>query len=163
MQDNFSLEMNKENKYLIFQLNNTLLGVDIVNVIEIIEYKPITKVPWLTNFMHGLLNLRGKVIPIIDFSLYLEQHSTIVSKKTCVVLLECIIKGQSMVLGVLVDNVLDVIEIAPSRLEKPAILGAKIKIEFVKNMFILDNKIILLLNLDKLFANENFVKIAQQD
>lgn len=140
-----------ENKYLIFQLNQVLYGIDIANVIEIIEYKQPTKVPNLPSFVHGLLNLRGKVLPVIDFNLYLGQSNTAVSKKTCAVIIDYLFNNQPTNVGILVDNVLDVIEVQPEVLEKAPDFGVNIKSEFVKNMFILNNQIIILLNINNIF------------
>jgi len=141
-----------ENKYLIFQLNQVLYGLDIANVVEIIEYKPPTKVPNVPSFVHGLLNLRGKVLPIIDFNLYLGQSNTVVSKKTCAVIVDYFFNNQPTSVGILVDNVLDVIEVQPEILEKTPDFGVNIKSEFIKNMFILNNQIIILLNINNVFS-----------
>ena len=81
-----------DNKYLIFSLDQNLYGVAIGNVSEIIEYQRPTKIPNLPPFIHGLLNLRGKVLPIIDFNLYLGQSSTVISKKTSEVIITYVFK-----------------------------------------------------------------------
>ena len=143
----------EENKYLIFQLDQALYGIGIASVIEIIEYKQPTKVPNLPTFVHGLLNLRGKVLPIIDFNLYLGNKDTVISKKTCAVIINYVSNNQPAIVGVLVDNVLDVIEVEPKMLEKTPDFGVKIKSEFIKNMFILNDQIIILLNVNNVFAN----------
>lgn len=143
----------EENKYLIFQLDQALYGIDITSVIEIIEYKQPTKVPNLPSFVHGLLNLRGKVLPIIDFNLYLGNKDTVISKKTCAVIINYVSNNQPAIVGVLVDNVLDVIEVEPKMLEKTPDFGVKIKSEFIKNMFILNDQIIILLNVNNVFVN----------
>ena len=121
----------EENKYLIFQLDQALYGIGIASVIEIIEYKQPTKVPNLPTFVHGLLNLRGKVLPIIDFNLYLGNKDTVISKKTCAVIINYVSNNQPAIVGVLVDNVLDVIEVEPKMLEKTPDFGVKIKSGFL--------------------------------
>ena len=147
-----NLTKNKqENKYLIFQLNELLYGLDIMNVIEIIEYKLPTKVPNLPLFVHGLLNLRGKVLPVIDFNLYLGKTATVISRKTCIVIINYLLKGQINNIGILVDNVLDVLEVQAEILESTPDFGTNIKPEFVKNMFIFNNQIIILLKIDNIF------------
>ena len=149
-----SSSTNKEdNKYLIFQLDRALYGINIASVIEIIEYKQPTKVPNLPTFVHGLLNLRGKVLPIIDFNLYLGNKDTVISKKTCAVIINYVSNNQPAIVGVLVDNVLDVIDVEPKMLEKTPDFGVKIKSEFIKNMFILNDQIIILLNVNNVFVN----------
>lgn len=142
----------QENKYLIFQLNDLLYGLAIEYVIEIIEYKLPTKVPNLPLFVHGLLNLRGKILPIIDFNLYLGKNNTVISKKTCIVIVNYILKGQFNSIGILVDNVLDVLEVQKENLETTPDFGVNIKSEFVKNMFIWNNQIIILLKIDNIFT-----------
>ena len=143
----------EENKYLIFQLHQALYGIDIANVVEIIEYKQPTKVPNLPPFVHGLLNLRGKVLPIIDFNLYLGYKDTLISKKTCAIIVDYIINNQPSVVGILVDNVLDVIEVESKMLDKTPDFGVKIKSEFIKNMFILNDQVVVLLNINNIFVN----------
>lgn len=143
----------EENKYLIFQLDQALYGIGIASIIEIIEYKQPTKVPNLPPFVHGLLNLRGKVLPIIDFNLYLGNKDTVISKKTCEIIVNYVSNNQPAIVGVLVDNVLDVIEVEPKMLEKTPDFGVKIKSEFIKNMFILNDQIIILLNVNNVFVN----------
>lgn len=141
-----------ENKYLIFQLNQVLYGIEIANVVEIIEYKVPTKVPNLPAFVHGLLNLRGKVLPIIDFNVYLGQSNITVSKKTCAIIIDYLFKNQPTSVGILVDNVLDVLEVQPEILEKAPDFGVNIKAEFIKSMCILNNQIIILLNINNIFS-----------
>lgn len=145
------MEISSENKYLIFELNKVLYGIDIANVVEIIEYKSPTKVPNLPPFVQGLLNLRGKVLPIIDFNTYLGQTYTIVSKKTCAIIIDYVFENQSNSVGILVDHVLDVLEVQPEILEKIPDFGVNIKAEFVKSMFVLNNQIIILLNINNIF------------
>ena len=145
---------NHENKYLIFESNKILYGIDIANVLEIIEYKMPTKVPNVPPFVHGLLNLRGKVLPIIDFNLYLGDTGITISKKTCAIIIDYLFHNQLTEIGILVDNVLDVIAIESKILEKPIDFGVNIKPEFVKNMVILNNQIIILLNINNIFINQ---------
>lgn len=148
---NHQTKNKQENKYLIFQLHDLLYGIDIENVTEIIEYTLPTKVPNLPLFVHGLLNLRGKILPVIDFNLYLDKNQTVISKKTCIVIVNYLLKEQINSIGILVDNVLDVLEVQADILETPPDFGSNIKPEFVKNMFIWNNKIIVLLKIDSIF------------
>jgi purine-binding chemotaxis protein CheW len=144
--------LQQKDQYLIFQLNRVLYGLDITNVIEIIEYKEPTHVPNLPNFVHGLLNLRGKVLPIVDFNLYLGHNNTLVSKKTCAVIIEYLFDDQVNQVGILVDSVLDVIELQPDNMEKSLDFGVNIKAEFVKNMVVLNEQIIILLDIQNVFT-----------
>ena len=154
-------DQNKEddNKYLIFSLDQNLYGVSIGNVSEIIEYQRPTKIPNLPPYIHGLLNLRGKVLPIIDFNLYLGQTvTTVISKKTSAVIINYVFKNQVINLGILVDDVLDVVEIPPESLEHVPDLNVKIKSEFIKNMFVLNDKIVILFDVTQVFS-ENALNI----
>ena len=147
-----------DNKYLIFSLDQNLYGVAIGNVSEIIEYQRPTKIPNLPPFIHGLLNLRGKVLPIIDFNLYLGQSSTVISKKTSEVIITYVFKNQLISLGILVDDVIDVVEIPPESLEHVPDLNVKIKSEFIKNMFVLNERIVILFDVNQVFS-ENALDI----
>jgi purine-binding chemotaxis protein CheW len=148
------------NKYLIFALDQNLYGVAIGNVSEIIEYQRPTKIPNLPSYIHGLLNLRGKVLPIIDFNLYLGQTTTLITKKTSAVIINYVFKNQVINLGVLVDDVLDVVEIPPESLEHVPDLNVKIKSEFIKNMFVLNEKIVILFDVNQVFSENALNVIA---
>ncbi len=151
--DNDNKDTNKDdNKYLIFSLDQNLYGLAIENVSEIIEYQHPTKIPNLPPYIHGLLNLRGKVVPLIDFNLYLGQTNTKVLKKTCAVIINCLFNNKLISLGILVDDVLDVIEVLPSSLEATPDFNIKIRSEFVKNMFVLNEQIVILLDINQVFS-----------
>lgn len=141
----------QENKYLIFQLNDLFYGLEIEYVIEIIEYKMPTKVPNLPLFIHGLLNLRGKILPIMDFNLYLGKKLTTITKKTCIIIISCLSKKINNDIGILVDNVLDVLNVQPEILENIPDFSTNIHPKFIKSMFIFNNQIIILLKIDHLF------------
>lgn len=151
---------NQEKKYLIFLLEQNLYGLSIDNVSEIMEYQSPTKIPNLPPYVHGLFNLRGKVLPIIDLSVYLGQSNTRILKKTCIVVINYQYNNQLIYLSILVDDVVDVIEIFASSLEKVPDINMKINSEFIKNMFILNNQIVMLLDINQVFSEKALNIIA---
>jgi purine-binding chemotaxis protein CheW len=152
--------MSEINQYLIFLLDHNLYGLPIANITEIIEYQTPTKIPSLPIYIHGLLNLRGKVLPIIDLNLYLGQNNTAIFKKTSALIINYLFKNQVINLGILVDEVVDVVEINQESLENVLDFNIKIKPEFVKNMVILDGKIVVLLDINQVFSEKALNIIA---
>lgn len=142
----------QNNKYLIFTLEQNLYGLAVEHVFEIIEYQSPTKIPNLPPYIPGLLNLRGKVLPIIDFNLYLGQKNTIIAKNTSAIIINYYFKNKAITLGILVDAVLDVVEISELSLEHVPDLSIKIKPEFIQGMFILNDKIVTLLDINRIFS-----------
>lgn len=151
---------NNEQKYLIFLLEQNLYGLLIDNVTEILEYQVPTKIPNVPLYVHGLFNLRGKVLPIIDLGVYFGQNSTKIFKKTCIVVINYQYNNQQVYLGILVDDVVDVIDIPTVSLEKVPDINMKIKAEFVKSMFILREKIVMLLDINQVFSEKALNIIA---
>lgn len=149
-----------EEKYLIFLLEQNLYGLLVDNVTEILEYQAPTKIPNVPLYVHGLFNLRGKVLPIIDLSVYLGQDNTKILKKTCIVVINYQYNNQLVSLGILVDDVVDVIMIPAALLEKVPDINMKIKAEFIKNMFILREQIVMLLDINQVFSEKALNIIA---
>jgi len=149
-----------EEKYLIFLLEQNLYGLLVDNVTEILEYQAPTKIPNVPLYVHGLFNLRGKVLPIIDLSVYLGQDNTKILKKTCIVVINYQYNNQLVYLGILVDDVVDVIMIPAASLEKVPDINMKIKAEFIKNMFILREQIVMLLDINQVFSEKALNIIA---
>ncbi len=121
-------------QYLTFNLGDEVFAMDIRTVREIIQHAAMTTVPMMPDFLRGVINLRGAVVPVIDLQARLGRACTTVGKKTCVVIFDASTEGEKSELGLLVDAVSEVIEIAPADIEEPPQFGATIRREFIRGM-----------------------------
>ena len=139
-------------KFLTFKLNDTAYGVEITRIKEIIEYGGITRIPMTPPSIRGVLNLRGNVVPIIDLAERLECGSGDVSRRTCVIITEVKDEGEVMDIGFVVDSVEQVVGIHEDHIEAAPAFGAEIKSEYICGMGNVDEKFVVLLDMDTVFS-----------
>lgn len=142
------------NQYLTFVLGGEVYGVSILVIKEILEYHEPTLVPMMPDFIRGVINLRGSVVPVVDLSLRLGRESTEVAKRTCVVIIEIQHEEERMEIGVVVDAVNEVLDIVPENIEAAPNFGAKIRTDFINGMGKVDDKFVVLLNIDHVLSIE---------
>lgn len=139
-------------QYLTFKLGEEIFALDVSQVREILDYIKITKVPQTPDYMCGVINLRGSVVPVIDMRLKFGLSKTEPTVNTCIVVMEVNIDQEKTVLGALVDSVQEVFELEPGEIEAPPRIGTQLKTEFIKGMGKRDEKFIIILDLDKIFS-----------
>jgi len=147
-------------QYLTFQLGNEIFAVDVSNVREILEFTTVTKVPQTPEFMRGVINLRGSVVPVLDMRLKFGMTITERTVNTCIIVVEVSFDGDTMVIGALVDSVQEVFELEPDQIEPAPKIGTQLKTEFIKGMGKRDEQFIIILDADKVFSSEE-LSIAQ--
>lgn len=118
-------------QYLTFRIGNEHYGLELSQTREIIEYNGITEVPLMPNFLRGVINLRGEVVPVIDLAVRLGRKSIEVQKRTCIIVVELQNNDQNHVLGLLADAVSEVIEMDDENIEDAPSFGANIRAEFI--------------------------------
>ena len=148
-------------QYLTFKLSEEVFGVDVAQVREILDFIKITKVPQTPDFMCGVINLRGSVVPVVDMRLKFGMEKTETTVNTCIVVVEVNLEGENTVLGALVDSVQEVFELGPSEIEPAPRIGTKLKTDFIKGMGKRDDKFIILLDIDKVFSSEELMIVNQ--
>jgi purine-binding chemotaxis protein CheW len=146
--------INETKQYLTFKLNEEVFGVDVAQVREILDYVKITKVPQTPEFMCGVINLRGSVVPVVDMNMKFGMVKTERTVNTCIVVVEVILNEEKTILGALVDSVQEVFEIDPANIEPAPRIGTKLRTEFIKGMGKHDDKFIIILDIDKIFSSE---------
>lgn len=148
-QDNTLQLSADETQYLSFLLGKDEFGVNIMNVREILGFSGLTHVPMLPNFVRGVLNLRGHVVPVIDLGFRFHRKETEITKATCIIIVEIVSDHNIIDVGVLVDAVSEVINFSQSEVEPPPKLGTgtKIKTTFIEGMGKLENGFLILLNI----------------
>ncbi len=139
-----SVEIIKQ--YLTFRIGNENYGLELSQTREIIEYSGITEVPLMPNFLRGVINLRGEVVPVIDLAVRLGRKSIEVQKRTCIIVVELQNNEQNHVLGLLADSVSEVIEMNDENIEDAPSFGANIRADFIQGIAKREDEFVVLLD-----------------
>mgnify|MGYP000260851662 CR=1 FL=1 len=146
------IDQDNQDQYLTFIVQGNVFGVDILGIKEIIEFCSLTQVPLVPDYIRGVLNLRGRVIPVVDLNVRFGLEKTETTKKTCIVVVEVHCEDGVIEMGMLIDEVLEVKEILEDQLEKAPDFGANIRTDFIRGMARQDQGFIVLLELDKVVS-----------
>ncbi|GHA80918.1 chemotaxis protein CheW [Cognatilysobacter bugurensis] len=147
-------------QYLTFALGTEMFASDIRGIKEIIEYAGLTTVPMMPAFIRGVINLRGAVVPVIDLSVRFGRAPTMLTRRTCIVIMEAGSDDERQDIGVVVDAVSEVLEIAPSQIEPPPSFGARIRSEFISGMALLDAGFAIVLDVQRVLSVEEMAGLA---
>jgi len=145
-------ELTETRQYLTFKLEEEVFAVDISKVREVLDFTKITKVPRSPDFMLGVLNLRGSVVPVIDMRLKFKTSEANNTENTSIIILEIILDGETTVLGALVDSVQEVTDLDPDQIAPAPRIGTRLKTEFIHGMGKRDDEFIIILEIDKVFS-----------
>jgi purine-binding chemotaxis protein CheW len=143
----------KTNQYLTFGLSSEVFAVEVGKVREILDYTTITKVPRTPEFMRGVINVRGSVVPVVDLRLKFGMTQTERTLGTCIIVLEIAVEGETIVLGALADSVQEVIELEPEQIEPAPRIGVRVRNEFIRGMGKTDSGFIMILDIDTVFSS----------
>ena len=152
---------NAPQQYLTFTLGGEMFAVAILNVKEIIEYGSVTEIPMMPPFIRGVINLRGAVVPVIDLSCRFGGKSTSVARRTCIIIIELEQDEQKHDIGVMVDAVSEVLEIARSEIEPPPAFGAKIRTDFISGMGKVNGRFVIILDVGRVLSVEEISMLTQ--
>ncbi len=139
-------------QYLTYKLGDEVFALDIGKVREVLDFTTITTVPRTPEFMRGVINLRGTVVPVVDLRLKFGMPRTEKTVETCVIITEVTVDGRTTVLGALADSVQEVMDLEADRIEPPAKIGSTRYTEFVKGMGRQNERFIIILDIDKVFS-----------
>ncbi len=143
-----------DNQYLTFVLEDELFALNIGSVREVLELTSITKVPRTPEFIRGVINLRGRAVPVVDLRMKFGMGETRRTVNTCIIIVEVELDGESTVLGALADSVQEVYEMESSQIEPPPRMGTRIKSEFITGMGKSGDRFIVILDINKVFSAE---------
>ena len=146
-------------QYLTFQLGEEVFGVDVTHVREILEFTTVTKVPRTPEFMRGVINLRGSVVPVLDMRLKFGMTRTEKTVDTCIIVVEVSFEEETTIIGALVDSVQEVFELEPDQIEPAPKIGIQLKTEFIRGMGKRDDHFIIILDINKVFSSEELTFI----
>lgn len=147
--------------FLSFKLGDEFFAVDVIKVIEILEVPGITKIPLAPDYMAGIINLRGKVLPLIDTKVKFGLAPIEFTVDTCIVVIEIEVEGEVLQVGTLVDSVLEVLEIPQSEIQPSPSIEAKYRLDFIRGMFKKEEDFIMLLNLDAVFSIQDVMYMQE--
>jgi len=152
-------------QYLTFKLGEEMFALDIAKVREVLDFTTVTRVPRTPEFMRGVINLRGSVVPVVDLRLKFGMTRTESSVNTCIIITEVTVDGDRTVLGALADSVQEVIDLVPGDVSPAPRIGTRINTEFIRGMGKRDDRFIILLDVDRVFSTDELalVQAAPED
>jgi len=152
-------EVIEQKQYLTFLLANEEYAIGILKVKEIIEYDTVTTVPKTPKWVRGVINLRGAVVPVVDLAIKFGLELKPVTKTTCIVIVETQFESQNTTIGILVDAVSQVMELAAEDLQPVPEFGTRVKVDYLLGMAQLGKKFALLLDVDKVLSTDELLHL----
>jgi purine-binding chemotaxis protein CheW len=153
--------MAKAGKYLTFKLNVEEYGLEILKVQEIMKMVEITKIPRTPDFVRGVINLRGKVIPVVDLRLKFSMDKQAATDKTCVIVVQVKRNGTTVTMGIIVDEVSEVLDITAEQIEPAPEFSSSVNTDFILGMGKVGKKVITLLDADKVLSGGELAVIGK--
>ncbi|HEY9195646.1 MAG TPA: chemotaxis protein CheW [Mucilaginibacter sp.] len=147
--------------YLTFKLQSELFAINVGKVLEILELKPITKVPKSPAFMKGVINLRGNILPVIDTRGKFAMPAAEFTIDTCIIVLSINSGKESLLVGAIVDSVQKVIDIPDEAIQVSPGLGAIYREDFMTGIGKVEEDFVMILNIDKVFSDEDVYAITE--
>ncbi|MCB1160772.1 MAG: chemotaxis protein CheW, partial [Leptospiraceae bacterium] len=146
-------------QYLTFYCGEEIFGINILYIKEIKEFINVTSIPMMPDFIKGVINLRGNVVPVVDLSLRFSRRPTKITKRTCIIIVEIDHEGELVDIGVLVDSVSEVLDIPLENIEKTPNFGSKLRLDFINGLGKIEDEFIVLLNIKNVFSIEELSEI----
>lgn len=148
-------------QYLTFFLAGEAFAIGILSIKEIIGYANITEVPMMPESVRGVINLRGAVVPVMDLQARFGRASSGITKRTCIVIVEVRMEDEHQVVGIVVDAVNEVLDIAPGEIEPAPAFGTRIRTDFILGMGKIKGDFVILLDVDRIFDLQDIVPLAE--
>jgi purine-binding chemotaxis protein CheW len=146
-------------QYLTFKLSDEIFALDISKVREVLDYTTITKVPQTPEFMRGVINLRGSVVPVVDMRLKFGMSKTDKSVNTCIIIVEINVDRETTILGCLADSVQEVMDLEPNQIEPAPKIGTRLKTDFIKGMGKRKENFVIILDIDRVFTSDEISQV----
>ena len=151
----------REGKYLTFSLADEEYGIGILKIKEIIGMLPITSVPQTPEFVKGVINLRGKVIPVMDLRLRFGMPPIDYSERTCIIVVEIAGQAGTVQIGIVVDAVSEVLNIKGDDIEETPTFGAKLNTGYILGMAKMEGGVKILLDIDQVLSGDELSLLAE--
>jgi purine-binding chemotaxis protein CheW len=156
-------EITETRQYLTFKLGDEVFATDVAKVREVLDLTAITAIPRTPPFMAGVINLRGTVVPVVDFRLCFGMSKTENTRNTCIVVVEVMLDGEATVIGALADSVEEVIDLEPDQIEAAPRIGTQVRTDFIRGMGKRDAEFIMILDIDRVFSAEQLEAIQMRE
>lgn len=148
-------------QYLTFRLGDEVFALDVAKVREVLDLVLITRVPRTPDFMRGVINLRGSVVPVVDLRASFGMPVTEPTVNSCIIVVEVLMEAEVLVIGALADQVEEVIDLEPDQIQPPPRIGTYVKTEFLHGMGKRDSRFLMILNIDQVFSSEELTAVHQ--
>jgi purine-binding chemotaxis protein CheW len=147
-------EMTQTTQYLTFKLADEVFALEITKVREVLDFTAVTRVPRTPDFMRGVINLRGSVVPVVDLRRKFSMALSETTVNSCIIISEVTVDGETTVLGALADSVQEVMDLDAEHIAPAPRIGTKLKTEFIKGMGKQNDRFVIILDIDKVFSTE---------
>lgn len=149
-----------DQQYLTFTLSSEPYAISILCIKEIIQYGQLTEVPRMPNFIRGVINLRGAVVPVIDLSARFGRLATVVGQRNCIIIVEVVTDEEKHSMGVMVDAVNAVLEIPAREIEAAPMFGTTVRTDFIEGMGKIDGKFVIILNVQHVLSMDDMAALV---
>ena len=146
-------------QYLTFKLDNEVFALDVATVREVLDFTIIAKIPRTPEFMRGVINLRGSVVPVVDLRLAFGMSATQKTVSTCIIVMEVRLGNETAIMGALADSVEEVIDLEPDQIEPAPNIGTSIRIDFIRGMGKRDSHFLMILDIDRVFSDDQLSEL----
>lgn len=153
----------KMNSFLTFKIDEEIYAANVSKVLSILELTKITKIPRTPDYIRGVINLRGTVLPIVDLRIKFGLTPTEFTSNTCILVLEITMESTVVKIGALVDSVQEVLELEDKDIMPAPNFGAKFKSEFIDGMYKAENSFIMILNMDMVFTHDELTVMSYSE
>lgn len=147
-------------QYLTFVLGGETYAIPILGIREIIQYGSVTSVPCVPDFIRGVMNLRGAVVPVIDLGARFGNGASALARRSCIVIIEVANGDEQQNVGVMVDAVNAVLEIADNEIEPAPSFGARIRVDFIRGMGRVNERFVVILDIGAVLSLEEIAVLA---
>jgi len=150
-------------RYLTFRLEDEVFALNVIQVTEILDMCPITKVPRAPEFMRGIINVRGSVIPVLDLRMKFGLKKSEETIDTRIIVMQIDLGGDTIVIGAIADAVEEVMEIEPEQIEPPPKIGNRWQTEFIRGIGKREDAFVIILDIDRVFSTDELVRVQKTD
>jgi purine-binding chemotaxis protein CheW len=146
-------------QYLTFKLAEESYAISIANVREVLKLPDLTRIPGVPDFIRGVINVRGSVVPVVDLKSKFGQGLTEKKRQTRIIIVESRLRDKDVVIGALADSVEEVMDLTDDQIEPPPEVGIRLKTEFIKGIGKSEDRFIILLDVGRVFSSEELIVI----
>jgi purine-binding chemotaxis protein CheW len=158
-QDTYSESAQNIQQHLTFMIGGEEYAISLLKVKEIIEFDVITEVPKTPEWIRGVINLRGSVVPVVDLAVKFRQSPSVAGKLTCIVITEVACEGAGTVMGIMADSVRQVIDLKATDIEPPPTFGTRVKVDYLLGMARSGKKFCLILDTEKVLSTDELLEL----